>query len=74
MQKWCVGDLLNTVTDLESCSHTQSTTLKICECSSTTASVFQCELLFLWEIAKINHFVTYSLIHALVGITERDLS
>ena len=43
MQKWCASDLLNTVTDLESCSHTQSMTLKICECSSTTASVFQHE-------------------------------
>ena len=65
-----MSDLLNTVTDLESCSHTQSTTLKICECSSTTASVFQHERLFLQEITKINCFVTYSLIHAQVGITE----
>ena len=70
MQKWCVSDLLNTVTDLESCSHTQSMTLKICECSSTTASVVQHEQLFLQEIAKINCFVTYSLIHAQVRITE----
>ena len=70
MQKWCTSDLLNTVTDLQSCSHTQSMTLKICECSSTTASVFQHEQLFLQEITKINRFFTYSLIHIQVGTTE----
>ena len=53
MQKWCASDLLNTVTDLESCSHTQSTTLKICECSSTTASVFQHEQLFCRKSQKL---------------------
>ena len=74
MQKWCASDLLNTVTDLESCSNTQSMTLKICECSSTTASVVQREQLFLQEITKINHFVRFIWIHAQVRITERDLS
>ena len=34
MQKAVQVIVLNTVTDLESYSHNQSTTLKICECSS----------------------------------------
>ena len=43
----------NTVTDLESCSNTQSTTLKMCECSSTWTT-------FLQEVVKINHFVLHT--------------
>ena len=70
MQKWCVTDLLDTVTVSESCSNTQSTALKICECSSNTTSFVQHERLFLQEIAKINRFVRFILIHAQVGIPE----
>ena len=42
--------------------------------SQKYVNVVQCEWLFLQEITKMNRSVTYSSIHAQVGMTEWDLS
>ena len=55
-----VGVCWNTVTDLESCSKTQSMTLKMCECSSTWTT-------FLQEIMKINRFVLHTVLYTRLG-------